>query len=58
MGLLAADYLEKNMICVPADVDTKAAIRLFLDRATTETDKRTEGVITMYRALAAKYPCR
>jgi hypothetical protein len=43
LGMLTADLLETNIICVPADLDTKAALALFIARASREKDKEIEG---------------
>jgi hypothetical protein len=57
LGMLTADLLETNIICVPTDLDTKAALALFIARASREKDKDIEGTVTMFRSLAEKYPC-
>ena len=58
LGVLNADGLEKNLICVPPDLDTKTALKVFIARASAEPKKGTEGLLTLFRALAEKYPCR
>jgi hypothetical protein len=57
IGVLTADAMEKNLICFPSDLDTKAALVTFVARASSEPHKDIEGTITMFRALAEKYPC-
>jgi hypothetical protein len=56
-GILTADDLEKDLICVPSDVETKTALETFIARASSEPHKDIEGTVTMFRALAEKYPC-
>lgn len=58
IGVLTADVMEKDVICLPIDTDTKAAIRVFVARAAAEPDKHIDGVVTLYRALAEQYPCK
>ena len=58
LGTLSADALEKNVICAPPDLDTKTVLRIFIARAASERDKKAEGAIILYRALAESYPCR
>ena len=56
-GILMADALEKHRICLPSNVDTKTGLETFLARAANEKDKEIEGLVTMFRAFAEKYPC-
>lgn len=58
LGILMTDAIEKDLICVPAGIDTKSAMRLFVQRARREPDKDIEGLVTMYRALLEAYPCK
>lgn len=58
IGILTADSMEKSIICVPPNLDTKTALKVFVARAAAEPDKRIDGTITLYRAFAEKYPCR
>ena len=57
LGIIITDSVEKHLICLPPEVDTKAGLRLFIDRAKNEKNKGTEGVVTMLRAFEEKYPC-
>jgi Ssp1 endopeptidase immunity protein Rap1a len=57
IGILTADDLEKDVICVPSDIETKTALEAFIARASSEPHKEIEGTVTLYRALAEKYPC-
>jgi hypothetical protein len=58
LGMLMTDSLEKDLICVPNDLDTKAGLRLFIQRAEREPHKDIEGFVTMYRAFLEAYPCK
>ena len=58
IGLLMADALEQNRICVPEDLDTKSGLKTFLMRSAIEKDKDIEGTVTMFRAFSEKYPCK
>ena len=58
LGILMTDAMEKDLICAPSDLDTKAAIRLFVQRARREPHKDIEGLVTMYRAFLEAYPCK
>jgi hypothetical protein len=57
IGILMADGLEQNRICVPSEIDTKTALQIFLTQAANENHKDIEGTATMFRALVEKYPC-
>jgi hypothetical protein len=57
IGMLMADSLEQDRICVPHDLDTKAALRVFIARAKSEPHKDIEGTVTLFRALTEQYPC-
>jgi hypothetical protein len=58
LGILMTDAIEKNLICLPSEVDTKSAMRLFVQRARREPHKDIEGFATMYRAFLETYPCK
>jgi hypothetical protein len=58
LGTLMTDALEKHLICVPKDVDTATALRVFVEKAKREPHKDIEGFVTMYRALQQAYPCK
>jgi hypothetical protein len=47
-----AQFICKHLICSPFDLDTKAALELFVARATGEAHKDIEGAATMFRAFA------
>jgi len=57
IGTLMTDSLERNMICLPENVDTVTAMRMFVARAKAEKDKKIEGTVTLFRAFAERYPC-
>jgi hypothetical protein len=57
LGTLMTDALEKHLICVPQDVDTATALRVFVAQAKHEPHKDIEGFVTMYRAFLQAYPC-
>jgi hypothetical protein len=58
LGILMTDALEKDLICVPKELDTTAALRVFVERAKRESHKDIEGLVTMYRAFLEAYPCK
>jgi hypothetical protein len=57
LGALMTDALEKKLICVPKDVDTATALRVFVEKAKHEPHTDIEGFVTMYRAFLQAYPC-
>jgi len=57
IGTLMTDSLEKNLICLPENVDTNTAISAFVARAKAEKEKNIEGTVTLFRAFAERYPC-
>ena len=57
LGVLISDSLEKKVICAPQDLDTKTALQVFVARAADEKSKEIDGIVTLFRALEAKYPC-
>jgi len=58
LGILTTDVIEKDLICVPSQVDTQSAMRLFVQRAKRKPHKDIDGFITMHRALLEAYPCK
>jgi len=58
LGILFTDGTEQNRICVPDNIDTKAALQVFIDRAKNEPNKKISGAGTFFRALIEKYPCK
>lgn len=57
IGILMADALEQERICVPSNLDTKTSIEVFITRAASEKHKDIEGAVTMYQSLLEKFPC-
>jgi hypothetical protein len=57
IGILWADALEQNLICLPSEMTTKEELQTFISRASKEPHKDIEGVVIMYRSLLEKYPC-
>lgn len=57
IGILMADALEQDRICVPSNLDTKTSIEVFIARAVAEKHKDIEGTVTMYKSLLEKFPC-
>ncbi len=57
IGMLMTDALEKSVICLPSNVDTQTALRVFIARAVKEPHKDIDGTVTLFRALSERYPC-
>lgn len=57
IGILMADAMEQNLICVPSAMTTKDALQIFVGRASNEPHKDVAGTVIMYRSLLEKYPC-
>src|SRR5712691_9264192 len=58
LGTLMTDSIERHLICIPSEIDTKTALRIFIQRAIREPYKDIEGFVTMHRAFLEAYPCK